>query len=419
MEKSCLVIFTDSYPYQRIKEDSFLEPELEILREEFPGVVLVPAYATGEPRALSVGVTADTGLWRADYSGAKLGVVGKTISGAFRAEFWDELRRSRIIWRYPLAVARLAVYVRRSIGVRRWTLGLLPQMPPDCAILLYAYWMTAAATGIAMLRGVDARVRTVSRVHGGDLYLERHQPPYLPMREQTIAGLDGVLTVSAQGRRYLLDRHPLMAAKVHTSRLGIKDPGFRNQASEDGVFRVVSCSFVQPVKRVPRIRELMFAIGRRMPERKLEWTHLGGGTGLTDLVGDGAAGPPNVTCRFPGVLPSDEVMSYYRRNPVDCFVNWSESEGLPVSIMEAMACGIPILAPAVGGIPEAVDESNGWLIGKDSEVESVAATVATCDWVAKRSVSRAKWESMFDSRRNSRALVEILRGIARAPRVAG
>jgi hypothetical protein len=40
----------------------------------------------------------------------------------------------------------------------------------------------------------------------------------------------------------------------------------------------------------------------------------------------------------------------------DLAVLTSENEGMPVSLMEAAACGVPAVAPAVGGIPELVED---------------------------------------------------------------
>ncbi|MGZ5247769.1 MAG: glycosyltransferase, partial [Flavitalea sp.] len=49
----------------------------------------------------------------------------------------------------------------------------------------------------------------------------------------------------------------------------------------------------------------------------------------------------------------------------DLFLNVSESEGVPVSIMEAMSAGLPVIATNVGGTREIVDGSNGVLVNKN------------------------------------------------------
>jgi glycosyltransferase involved in cell wall biosynthesis len=53
---------------------------------------------------------------------------------------------------------------------------------------------------------------------------------------------------------------------------------------------------------------------------------------------------------FEGFKPRNEVISYYRES--DLFILPSLSEGTPLTILEAMAVGIPIIATSVGGIPE-------------------------------------------------------------------
>ena len=49
-------------------------------------------------------------------------------------------------------------------------------------------------------------------------------------------------------------------------------------------------------------------------------------------------------------------------NDFDLFVNMSLSEGIPVSIMEAISFGIPIIATNVGGNAEIVNDETGVLI---------------------------------------------------------
>jgi glycosyltransferase involved in cell wall biosynthesis len=58
---------------------------------------------------------------------------------------------------------------------------------------------------------------------------------------------------------------------------------------------------------------------------------------------------------------SPNPLTYYRS--LDIYLNTSAHEGLPLSILEAMACAKPVVAPNVGGIPDIVSHgTHGFLI---------------------------------------------------------
>jgi colanic acid/amylovoran biosynthesis glycosyltransferase len=105
-----------------------------------------------------------------------------------------------------------------------------------------------------------------------------------------------------------------------------------------------------------------------------------------------------VTYAFTGELRPEQVRSLYETQPFDAFINTSKSEGIPVTIMEALYAGIPVIAPAIGGIPELVDSEVGCLYGPDGGVSAVIAALrAVYDQTAEkaermRAAARARWK---------------------------
>ena len=71
-----------------------------------------------------------------------------------------------------------------------------------------------------------------------------------------------------------------------------------------------------------------------------------------DVVRREVEGLSSVRVELRGRLPNAELLAEYGRRHFDLFVNVSSREGLPISIMEACGCGIPVLATDVGGVAE-------------------------------------------------------------------
>ena len=188
--------------------------------------------------------------------------------------------------------------------------------------------------------------------------------------------------------------------------------------ADDGCWRVLSCSGLVPVKRVDRLVRGLADLGRRNPERQIHWTHLGDGAQRTVIEALAqAALPPNVSWQIAGHIPNWKVLAYYEKNPVDVFVNVSESEGVPVAMMEAQSRGVGIVATAVGGVPEIVVPGSGVLLEASAAPGDLATGLQhVCEDAEGsrllRSGARRSWQVRYDAATNYGIFVDVLDGIA-------
>jgi len=64
---------------------------------------------------------------------------------------------------------------------------------------------------------------------------------------------------------------------------------------------------------------------------------------------------------FVGRVPNSKIGEIL--NTADIFINSSNKDNMPLSLFEALACGLPVISTNVGGIPDYItDEINGFLI---------------------------------------------------------
>ena len=250
----------------------------------------------------------------------------------------------------------------------------------------------------------------IARAHRYDLYIERRTCNYIPFQKSLLSRIDVLYLISQNGKEYITQKYPQFKEKYKLSYLGTKDYGLAPYAN-DSIFHVVSCSYVIPVKRVHRIVEALSTI----TDKKVLWTHFGAGQDfevLKDYTREKLGILQNIQYELKGQILNQDLMKYYQNNSVSLFINVSESEGLPVSVMEALSFGIPVVATDVGGTKEAVfNGHNGYLLKSDfsnSEL-SDAITKMICmdknEYQQMRENARKTWDNYFSESKNYKMFV--------------
>lgn len=301
-------------------------------------------------------------------------------------------------------IVLLFVYLSRSYyeagKIRKWLHkeGVLTGRSEGA---LYAYRFEYQPYIALILKRYLPNYVTLARGHRFDLYEEFRSEGYIPLRECLLDELDYTVMIAKDGKNYLSKKYPNHISKVVLSRLGTIDYGRGPVPKPEDPIRIVSCSTITDIKRVELIVEALSLI----KDKEVVWDHYGDGPkrDTVETLAKKKLGP-NVKFKFHGFLDNASLMKIYSEVPYHMFLNVSISEGIPVSIMEALSFGIPVIATDVGGTKEIVfDKRNGFLLPENFELKQLVENIIaifqdTCSSTPKlRLGARKSWEENYSA----------------------
>ncbi len=424
-----LFFVTDRYPYDN--SETFIENEINSISEAFDRIYILPSGLTvntnisrNVPDNVIVFPPANTDdlyvkshvtkLQRITWSLKHM--VPWIICSFFTKSFIKEV--SSLAKKKELSIGKIISIVRTIApdirNVKHFTdYSNLIEVDSCDEVYVYSYWLSSTVMLPEVLiknKNVNIK-RIVARAHGYDLYEHRRNKNYIPLKKQIIEYVDNVSLISNAGKDYLSNQFPRYRSKFDVNYLGTKDYGVQKKISHN-IFRIVSCASVIPVKRINRIVDALKIID----DLKIEWVHFGAGDGLKKLTSYAEmelSNMSNINYEFKGHIDNQRLMNTYKNDFFDVFINVSESEGLPVSIMEAISFGIPAIATDVGGTSEAVKENlTGVLLKKDFSDDELCQAIryfASLTSNEKKNIrqrTRHYWQEHFSADNNYKAFIE-------------
>lgn len=279
----------------------------------------------------------------------------------------------------------------------------------DVKIYLYSFWLTRGAYTIANYN-INRRYnikKILSRAHGYDLYEERNSTNFLPFRYFIDRNLDELHFISNHGINYFSNRfqESSLSSKKFISRLGTFNFNLiQKKINKKNKICIASCSSIIPIKRLDLIID--FLANTNVP---FEWIHIGMGSKVGEIRSYATERLKGKTFHFLGQIVNTEILNIYEKYDVDFLINMSDSEGIPMSIMEAMSMGIPVIARNVGGISEIVNNSTGYLIESIDNLDYVYKQINTImnqrlneldKYIFKSSESLNNWKQKFEAKNN-------------------
>jgi N-acetyl-alpha-D-glucosaminyl L-malate synthase BshA len=245
--------------------------------------------------------------------------------------------------------------------------------------LLHVHYAVPNAVSAVLAKQIVAPrpLPVVTTLHGTDVTLVGSDPSFRVTTRFSILQSDAVTAVSEALAATTLEQlgidKPIEViynfidpARFDPARFdAASNPGARRWA-RPGEKVVVHVSNFRPLKRILDVLEIFRRVRRLMPARLL-------------MVGDGPdRALAEKYCRdhdlcdaitFIGNLPVVEEALI----GADLFVLTSETESFGLAVLEAMACGVPVVATATGGLPEVVVDGETGFLRPVGDVDALAA----------------------------------------------
>ncbi|MEO7068161.1 MAG: glycosyltransferase family 4 protein [Rhodanobacter sp.] len=306
----------------------------------------------------------------------------------------------------------------RSLHAITWLLSLWVQRGRqiraaayDCILVSWAYPDAAAAGWLARRLGIPY----VVKVHGNDLNVQANYRLRRWQIRSALRGAGAVLAVS----RALADTAVAIGAdadRVHVIYNGVDSERFAPSPRKDARARLQLAAEAPLLLYVGNLKsskgcvdllESFPALLAVRPQARL--IYVGAGPCRPELLGRAAALGCAERVSLMGAVPHTELRDWFCAADLVCLP--SHNEGVPNVVLEAMACGIPVVASYVGGIPEVVPEYAGILVPPHDRTALSAALIraSSCAWDSAQIAAHAsnfRWDD------NVRRLSDVLQAVA-------
>lgn len=417
MNRKSLYLITEEYPF-KLDEKPFIYPELDELSSKFDVTIVSSHFMSENENGIRSDLDMKDSIKIVNYP---YGGVVKFEVIKYIIPFFLDLCNWREIAKIIRAKQKILGRIKHCLffyasGVKYYHWFKEQDIiKKDEQGVIYSYWYNYRILLLCKYRNKFNNCKILTRAHGYDLYEDQSTVNWQPYKSYMDMKLDQVIFISEHGYRYYIKHFAQVKDnidKYQIFRLGITRQEIKKLCTSRNFFLLVSCSGVIPVKRVHLIVEALSKIDFHW----IKWVHFGNGDLLESIRMDAEnllGTKDNITYKFMGMCPNQEILRYYQENVPDAIILTSYSEGSPVALQEALACAIPIIATAVGGIPEMID-GNGILLSANPTADQVAdAIMALCNMNdEERTIMRIRsleiWEADYDRERNTKKFVDCL-----------
>lgn len=346
------------------------------------------------------------------------GVIGSNLillatrPGRYLGTFSAMIRRTWKSWNYLIG----------GLGIWTKSVHLARQLERGGVKHLHAHFANhpaLAAWIVHRLTGIGYSFTA----HGSDLHIDQ------TMLAEKIDEARFVITISQYNQAFIAEHvGAARADKVHIVHCGVDTDLFRpvagpRQIHADGPLRILCIAALRDVKGHRHLIDACALLSTRGIAFRCELVGEGPMRGTIERQ-VASLGLTNKVLLL-GPLPQERILRKLREETdvvalTSILAPRGNREGIPVTLMEAMACALPVVSSRLSGIPELVEDGISGLLAAPGNAEAIADALERLarDTALRTALGRAarmRIVSSFDIHRNTSELARLFQDYLTVP----
>ncbi|HVZ75545.1 MAG TPA: glycosyltransferase family 4 protein [Polyangia bacterium] len=301
----------------------------------------------------------------------------------------------------PVDLAKSVEALARGAEQLDWVRGFDPHV-------IHAHWGTFPSTvAWALARVLDKPFGFTCHAH--DIFVNDH------LMKVKIESAAVPVTISRFNVEYLAQHvTPLARERLEVVHCGVDLPAvsFKEGGREPGL--ILAVGRLDPIKGFDVLVDAIAILAKEGKRARVKL--VGSGPLEGDLKARIAQHGLGDSFQLVGALKEAEVRAALHEASIFCLpsvvTSTGDRDGIPVSLMEAMAAGTPVVSTRVSGIPELVDDGREGLLVPERDARALARAIATllddpARGAAFATEARKKVERDFDARVESKKMYDL------------